>query len=59
MNPCIGDRQLDPDDEPECSVCNDSGWTNGDQRCTNCEQEWMIMSDPGEPNDDFDHDFPW
>lgn len=42
----IGDRQLDPPEEPDCNCCNDSGWINGDQRCLNCEQDWMFLEDP-------------
>lgn len=49
MNPCIGDRQLEPDEDLECSVCDGSGWVNCNQRCESCEQEWEMLSDPGEP----------
>lgn len=55
----IGDRQLDPDDEPEvCEICGGQGQyqdfvgVNGDWDvfdCPNCPPD---MSDPGEPNED-------
>jgi hypothetical protein len=46
MNPYIGDRQLEPDDESECDACNDDGST-----CMACGNESFIDCDPGEPND--------
>jgi len=58
MNPCIGDRKLEPDDEPEpCETCGGSGLVrfisdSGRSKngfCHECSDE---MSDPGEPNED-------
>ncbi len=65
----IGDRQLDPDDEPEerevCEYCDGHGstaatWSDpcGDQ-CPECLGtgffvDTINMSDPGEPNEDLD-----
>jgi len=67
MNPYIGDRQLEPDDEPDeresCEYCDGNGSTNptwadplGDQ-CPECFGTGFAchspdMSDPGEPNED-------
>ncbi len=62
----IGDRQLEPDDEPDehesCEYCDGHGSTNatwsdpcGDQ-CPECHGTGFAdasdMSDPGEPNED-------
>ena len=48
MNPYIGDRQLDPPEEPEIPQCQ------GCQKCC-CDEEledcMPDMRDPGEPND--------
>jgi hypothetical protein len=43
----IGDRQLDPDDEPDCESCGDDGST-----CMACGNERFYDPDPGEPNED-------
>lgn len=60
MNPCIGDRQLDPDDDLECELCDGFGVIlmpfYGDDSssdewhevpCPDCQSD----SDPGEPRD--------
>lgn len=50
----IGDRQLEPDDEPEvCEYCNGSGFVPDgsgplEQPCFACQYD----PDPGEPNED-------
>lgn len=52
--PYIGDRQLEPDDEPEvCEYCNGSGFVPDgsgplEQPCFACQYD----PDPGEPNED-------
>lgn len=57
MNPYIGDRQLDPPDEPdddiECPCGSHAYTTHGS--CSHCNYEledcMPDMRDPGEPND--------
>lgn len=55
MNPYIGDRQLEPDGEPECETCDGTKWVlvkEGmgfeDVPCPSCQYD----DDPGEPNED-------
>lgn len=54
MNPCIGDRQLEPDDEPDCEWCEGCGFVYDDNdnevECGSCDNYWV--NDPGEPNED-------
>lgn len=58
MNPYIGDRQLEPDDDDECATCDGFGVVL-DRKLFICPDEWEEVpcpdcnhdSDPGEPND--------
>lgn len=68
MNPYIGDRQLEPDDEPEvCELCGGSGEVYSGHhsyegyyqppepimdKCPECDGEGKYDTDPGEPNED-------
>lgn len=54
MNPYIGDRQLDPDEDIECGTCDGFGvvltriaglWSYTDTPCPDCQND----PDPGEP----------
>jgi DnaJ-class molecular chaperone len=50
MNHCIGDRPLDPPEDPEvCERCGGWGWIDADEHfsgdCPDCQ------GDAGEPND--------
>lgn len=55
MNPCIGDRKLEPDEEPEvCEMCGGHGeqcrMTMDGWDCQPCP-ECCHDADPVEPND--------
>lgn len=50
MNPCIGDRQLEPDDEPYCCEC-DTTFHSIDDFESHLEHCDPVLHDPGEPND--------
>lgn len=52
----IGDRQLEPDDEPECEFCDSLGhtdeWDEIDQVWYQVDCHCQYDPDPGEPNED-------
>ena len=58
MNPYIGDRPLDPPEEPDiCEICGGHGQyqafvgTQGDWDVFDCPDCMPHDADPGEPND--------
>ncbi|MNE47365.1 hypothetical protein D3C81_2099000 [compost metagenome] len=54
MTWAIGDRQLEPDEEPECGLCDGEGFTWIREKTGRTYKDHcgcQLDSDPGEPND--------